>query len=201
MSRPARVTAPGDPVMTQRRSRRHDPERRGRIVDACLQVIGEVGVAGATTRRIAAAADVPLGSITYHFTDVDELLHDAFERFAHQVSDRFEESMSRAGDVDEARRAVVDLISVHVLVDPRELVLTHELYTLAARDPGYRRLTHEWMARSRRALERHFDPATARLLDALIEGLTIHRALDTEPHGSDEVVRAVDLLTRAPARD
>jgi TetR/AcrR family transcriptional regulator, regulator of biofilm formation and stress response len=185
--------------MSEQRARRHDPDRRERIIDACLQVIGEVGVAGASTRRIAAAADVPLGSITYHFSDVDELLRASFERFARTVSDRFEEYLARAVDADEARQAVVDLISVDVLADPRELVLTHELYTLAARDPGYRRLTHEWMARSRHALERHFDADTARLLDALIEGLTIHRALDTEPHGLGEVVRAVDLITRTPA--
>ena len=185
--------------MTERRARRHDPDRRERILEACLRVIGEVGVAGASTRRIAAVADVPLGSITYHFTDVDELLRAAFERFTHRVSGRFEEYMARAVGADEARQAVVDLITVDVLVDPRELVLTHELYTLAARDPGYRRLTHEWMARSRRSLERHFDPATARLLDALIEGLTIHRALDTEPHGPEDVVHAVDLITRSTA--
>ncbi|MBO9555996.1 TetR family transcriptional regulator [Cellulomonas sp.] len=179
------------------RSRRYDPGRRDRIVDACLRVIGEAGVAGTSNRRVAAAADVPLGSMTYHFTDTDELLHEAFSRFAHAMSDRFEQAMAGARDVDEARRAVVDLISVDVLADPRELVLTHELYTLAARDPRYRRLTHAWMARSRRALERHFDPTTARLLDALIEGLTIHRALDTEPHRRDEVVRAVDRMTRS----
>ncbi|MFS0704581.1 TetR/AcrR family transcriptional regulator [Cellulomonas sp. 179-A 9B4 NHS] len=178
------------------RRRRFDPERRDRIVDACLQVIGEVGVTGASTRRIAAAADVPLGSISYHFTDVDELLRAAFERFAHRVSDRFEASMAGATTVDEARRAVVALIDVGVLADPHELVLTHELYTLAARDPGYRELTHAWMARSRHALERHFDPTTARLLDALIEGLTIHRALDTEPHDAGQVRRAVDIVTR-----
>ncbi|AEI13483.1 TetR/AcrR family transcriptional regulator [Cellulomonas gilvus] len=185
--------------MTERRTRRHDPERRERIVEACLQVIGESGVAGASTRRIAAAADVPLGSISYHFADADELLRAAFTRFAHVVSDRFEEYLSRATTLDEARDAVVQLITADLLVDPRELVLTHELYTLAARDPGYRRLTHEWMARSRHALERHFDPPTARLLDALIEGLTIHRALDTEPHGRAEVERAVALVTAAPA--
>ncbi len=180
------------------RRRRFDPERRDRIIDACLQVIGEVGVAGASTRRVAAAADVPLGSITYHFTDVDELLHEAFARFSRQVSDRFEQRMARAASVDDARRAVVDLIGHDVLVDPRELVLTHELYTLAARDARYRELTHAWMARSRHALERHFDPTTARVLDALIEGLTIHRALDTEPHDEDEVRRAVDAVTRRP---
>ena len=79
------------------------------------------------------------------------------------------------------REAVVDLITKGVLVDQRELVLTQELYTLAARDPRYRDLTQAWMARSRQALERHFDPTTARILDALIEGLTLHRALDLAP--------------------
>jgi len=185
------------------RRRRYDPERRDRIIDACLQVIGEVGVAGASTRRIAAAADVPLGSITYHFADVDELLREAFERFARQVSDSFEEHMARATTVEKARQAVVDMITADPLVDPRELVLTHELYTLAARDPAYREITHAWMARSRHAFERHFDPTTARVLDALVEGLTIHGALDTEPRDPRDLARAVEVVTRTtwPTRD
>jgi len=177
--------------------RRYDPDRRDRIVEACLRVVGEVGVAGASNRRIAAAADVPLGSMTYHFADTDELLREAFTRFAHRVSDRFDAALAQAHDADEARRAVVALVVHDVLADPHELVVTHELYTLAARDPGYRRLTHAWMARSRRALERHFDPTTARLLDALIEGLTIHRALDVEPRPPTEVEEAVTRITTA----
>jgi DNA-binding transcriptional regulator YbjK len=185
-------------MTTAKRPRRHDPDRRERIVEACLQVIGEVGVAGASTRRIASAADVPLGSVTYHFAGTEELLHEAFERFARRVSDRFEAAMARAGDLPAARRAVVDLVLLEVATDPGELVLTHELYTLAARDPRYRELTQAWMARSRRALERHFDATTARLLDALVEGLTIHRALDTEPHGAEEVLRAVELVSGGP---
>ena len=39
--------------------RRHDPHRRSRIVDACLDVIAAHGVAGTSHRRVAAAADVP----------------------------------------------------------------------------------------------------------------------------------------------
>lgn len=179
-----------------RRTRRHDPDRRDRIVDAALDVIGQVGVAGASARRIAAEADVPLGSITYHFTSIEDLLTEAFERFTLGVSERFEATMAGAADVEEARDAVVGLITDVVLTDPHEHVLTHELYTLAAREPGYRRLTHAWMARSRRALERHFDPTTARLLDALIEGLTIHRALDVARSSSaDDVVLAVSRIT------
>jgi len=72
-----------------------------------------------------------------------------------------------------------------------DLVLTHELYTLAARRPEYRTITRTCMARSRAALEQHVDPATARMLDALVEGLTIHRALDPDPPGEAFVVEAV----------
>ena len=56
------------------RRRRHDPQRRDRIIDACLEVLAEHGVAGTSHRRVAAAAGVPLGSMTYHFTGMDELL-------------------------------------------------------------------------------------------------------------------------------
>jgi len=178
--------------------RRYDPGRRDRIIDACLDVIAEAGVAGTSHRKVAEAAEVPLGSMTYHFTGMHELLHEAFSRFAHAVSERFEDRMSGAPDVDAAERAIADAITDEVLSDHRELVLTHELYTLAARDPAYRDITNAWMARSRRTLERYFDPTTARILDALVEGLSIHRALDTEPHDKAVVRAAVRRIARRP---
>ncbi|MFD2028777.1 TetR/AcrR family transcriptional regulator [Promicromonospora aerolata] len=178
--------------------RRHDPDRRDRIIDACLDLITEVGVAGVSHRKVAAFADVPLGSMTYHFAGMDELLREAFGRFSRSVSDGFEQRMSAAGDLAAARAAVVEIITQDVFGSQRDLVLTHELYTLAAREPAYRELTNAWMARSRAALERHFDPVTARMLDALIEGLTIHRALDTEAPRRETVTEAVRRITAPP---
>jgi DNA-binding transcriptional regulator YbjK len=177
------------------RTRRNDPGRRDRIIDACLDVIAESGVAGASHRRVAAAAGVPLGSMTYHFAGMDELLVEAFTRFARGVSDQFEQRMTAATDIGSARRAVADLITRDVFGSQRDLVLTHELYTLASREPAYRVITNAWMTRSRAALERHFDPVTAQMLDALIEGLTIHRALDTKPQDPALVRTAVERIT------
>lgn len=180
-----------DPAHGSRSGRRNDPERRERIIAACLDVIAESGVAGASHRRIAAAAGVPLGSMTYHFAGIDDLLHEAFSRFAATVSSRFERRMAAASDPVSARAAVVAIIVEDVAHDSRDLVLAHELYTLAARVPAYRALTTAWMRRSRAALERHFDTETARLLDAMIEGLSIHRALDDEPRDRAEVEQGV----------
>ncbi|KQU07111.1 TetR family transcriptional regulator [Rhodococcus sp. Leaf7] len=176
------------PTDAATRSRRNDPHRRDRIIDACLDVIAQKGVAGASHRTIAAVADVPLGSMTYHFTGMEGLLHEAFSRFADTVADRFDRRMMIATTRSEAYDAVIDVIIHEVFGNERDLVLTYELYTLAARNPAFREITHTWMARSRAVFERWFDPATAHMLDALVEGLASHRNLDMEP--ADDAITA-----------
>lgn len=178
-----------------RRGRPNDPARRGRIIEACLEVISRSGVAGTSHRGVAAEAGVPLGAMTYYFAGMEDLLTEAFTRFAHSVSDRFERRMTEADDLEAAREAVVEIVLDDVSGDDRELVLAQELYTLAAREARFRSITSEWMRRSRTALERHFDSATARILDALIEGLTLHHALDESPRTRHEVRIAVDRIT------
>lgn len=184
------------------RARRTDPGRRDRIVEVTLDLIAEVGVAGLSHRKVAQRADVPLGSMTYHFAGMDELLREAFTRFADRIASSFEARLAAAQTREEVERAVVDL--VHELSDrddARDHVLTYELYTLAARDPRFRAITTSWMRRSRHELERHLDPRTSRQVDALIEGLALHRALDDDPHDrslTEDAVRKI-LAPTPPA--
>ena len=93
-----------------RRGRRNDPERRDRIIDACLDVLALHGVAGTSHRKVAAQAGVPLGAMTYYFDGMHELLHEAFTRFGTTISDRFEKRMAAAPDAPAARDAVVEII-------------------------------------------------------------------------------------------
>src|SRR3954454_19445732 len=51
-----------------------DPARREKIANAAIALVAERGVEGVTHRAVAAAADVPLGSTTYHFATLDDLL-------------------------------------------------------------------------------------------------------------------------------
>jgi DNA-binding transcriptional regulator YbjK len=189
------VTAPGtqDP---EARSRRHDPGRRDRLVDVAIGVLAEHGVAGTTHRRIAAAADVPLGSMTYHFDSMDDLLHAAFTRLAERTADVFDQALTQAGTAEEAADAVVGLISGPTLNSSETLLASLELYALAARRPEFRAITDAWMARSRKALHAHFDPETAFMLDALIEGTTLHRALSLDPMPVRTVRAAVERIVR-----
>ncbi|MEV6350206.1 TetR family transcriptional regulator [Actinoplanes sp. NPDC051851] len=173
------------------RRRRHDPGRRDRLIDAALRVIAEKGVAATTHREIARVADVPLGSMTYHFTSMNEVLAEAFTRHANAAADHFDRRLAAARTREEAIDAVVDLAG-----SPGDILLAVELYVAAARDPALRKVTQAWMQRSRRALEQHFDPTTAREVDALIEGLVLHSALSTDPMTPEQVRHAVERYLR-----
>ena len=180
-SEPAGQNEPAD----RPQSRRYDPDRKLRIIDACLDVITDRGVAGTSHRVVAAAADVPLGSMTYHFGGMDDLLHQAFDQFARRSAARFATRMRAASTRDEAREAIACHIEQDLLATPRDLNVNLELYTLAARNPAFRDITGNWMTAVHAELRRFFDPETARMLNALIEGLTLHRAF-----GGDDAVGA-----------
>lgn len=53
--------------------------RRQDFIEATVKVISEYGVANATTRRIAMAADSPLASLHYVFHTKDELFYAVYE--------------------------------------------------------------------------------------------------------------------------
>jgi len=178
-----------------RRPRRTDPDRRSRLIDTALDVIAEHGIAGTTHRRVADAADVSLGSMTYHFQGMDDLLQAAFIRLMDTVSERFDAMLAAATTKAQARAAVVEIILGNVWSNPRTLLLSYELYAYASRQPSLRPVMQTWMDRSRASLGRHFDARTARALDAFIEGVGIHNAADREPMSRAEVTRLVKLLT------
>jgi TetR/AcrR family transcriptional regulator, regulator of biofilm formation and stress response len=94
----------------------------------------------------------------------------------------------------------VSLIHGDLQLSPREQVLTYELYTLAARRGEFRTTSQSWMQASRRALQRHFAPDTARALDAYIEGVALHIALNPDPQSATQTREAITRLI-APADD
>jgi len=175
--------------------RRHDPDRHDRIVEAAISVIAEHGVAGTTHRLIAAAADVPLGSLTYHFTGLDDLRAQAFARHAEQMAVRYEAHFADVQTLDDVVEAVTALVHADADADDRDWAVAYELFLAALRDPALRTITESWMRRSRSVLERFVDPTTSRGVDALIEGLVMHKVLSTGPVSPEQtreiIARAV----------
>jgi DNA-binding transcriptional regulator YbjK len=124
--------------MTQQ-SRRNDPARRQRIINATLAVIADHGTAATTHRRIAEAAEVPLGSVTYYFATLEDLLTAAFLKLAAESSAAFRARLEVATDRATACAAVIDIIANQVWAEPRTLLLSYELYAFAAKPLPLRR--------------------------------------------------------------
>ncbi len=182
--------------------RRHDPDRHDRIVEAAIEAIAERGVAGTTHRLIAAAADVPLGSLTYHFTGLDDLRAQAFALHAERMAARYEAHFAAVRSTEDVVDAVTALVHADADADDRDWAVAYELYLAALRDPPLRAVTESWMRRSRAVLERFVDPVTARGLDALVEGLVMHKVLSTGPVSRAQTREIVPRAVRPtdPAR-
>lgn len=181
--------------MQRSATRRHDPERRERIIAATLGLIAEQGVAGATYRTVAAAADIPLGSMTYHFPSREDLIFAAFERFADETFSPLDRAM-RTADGDP-REALAQLV-IQDDVEPRTKILLAELYVLAFRHPRYADLLRQWMGRSRDAIARRIDGVNPRVLDAVQEGLGLQRWLLPDELTDADVRDVFDALIPAP---
>lgn len=154
-------------------ARRYDPERRDRIIDAAIRVVGAKGIAGLSHRSVAAEADVPLGSTTYHFASLDELLIAALRR----SNENFAEVMRESGvSADPAADLAGELARLLGSTSPHgrgRAELEYELYLAALRRPALRPVAAEWTDSTAELLSRRTDPATARALIALMDGICL----------------------------
>lgn len=175
--------------------RRYEPDRRDRIIDVTLDVIAQYGVAGTTHRRVAEAADVPLGAMTYYFKGMDDLLQQAFTRLAETMSLEFQQHLAAATTREQACQVIIDWACDGLWTNERNLVLIFELSALAARRPNMRPLVQRWMGVTADYLHRYFSPTEAKLLDAFIDGLLIRNIVSPDNISREEVTLFVQKVT------
>ncbi|MBT2390397.1 TetR family transcriptional regulator [Streptomyces sp. ISL-1] len=174
-------------------ARRYDPERRQRIIDAAIRVVGRSGIGGLSHRTVAAEADVPLGSTTYHFASLDELLVAALR----QANEGFAAAVRKSGalvDPDADLAEELSRVMGEWLGGERTGVeLEYELYLAALRRPALRPVAAEWCEELAETLARRTDPVTARALVALMDGMCL-QVLLTDARYEAEYAR--EMLAR-----
>ncbi|MFJ4919092.1 TetR/AcrR family transcriptional regulator [Streptomyces sp. NPDC088725] len=163
-------------------ARRYDPERRQRIIDAAIRVTGRSGIAGLSHRTVAAEADVPLGSTTYHFASLDELLVAALR----QANEGFAAAVRESGILADPRCDVATelarLTGAWLAGDRTGVELEYELYLAALRRPALRPVAAEWAEGVADTLAARTDPVTARALVALLDGICLQVLLTGVPY-------------------
>ncbi len=107
MSSQAR-TAAGKPRRSQSERRE---ETRGRLLDATVESLIEVGYAGTTIRRVTELAGVSQGAQSHHFPHRIDLVTSAFERLAEQRVERYRaRARELPADRETRLRALLDLL-------------------------------------------------------------------------------------------
>ncbi len=159
-------------------------DTRERILRTTLDLIGREGIAAVTNRRVADAAEVSLGSLTYHFDSQVDLVRESLMLFVGEEVVRLE------GIAAELRRArpSIEQVAVEVEQIVREShqriqqLAEIELHLRAARDPELRDASRRCFAAyeevAEAALEMLEVPDAerhARSIVALMYGLALRR--------------------------
>jgi AcrR family transcriptional regulator len=196
--------APEEPI-----DRRRAPETRERILRATLALLAEEGTAALSNRRIAAAADVSLGSLTYHFPSQAELLRESLLLYVNEEVERLEAvaaALRARNPAPEEVAADVEALIGRPSGGPGPLAEL-ELHLQAARDPELQEASarcfaaYEGLAASALGTLGVADPARhASAFVALITGLGVRR-LGTGAADTEAVTTALLTLLRGALAD
>lgn len=158
-------------------------QRRTDIIDAAIEVMARVGLAGLSMRVVAAQAQIPLGALSYYFTDKADLVAQAFA----QLSDREIQRVVQTADLleptmtaDQLGDLVADMIIDGFTAPQGAIVTRYELVTEASRDERLRPMFEAWYAAMVPALSRlfrdrgsHQPELDSRMVMAVMAGLEI----------------------------
>jgi DNA-binding transcriptional regulator YbjK len=178
-----------------------DPDRREKIANAAIAVVAERGVEGVTHRAVAAAAGVPLGSTTYHFATLDDLLVVALRTAAeHNIGRLRAWARELPADAD-LPVALADLVVRGLTEERAQTVVEYELYVAALHRPSLRRASMGWDDALVELFASRTDAVTGRLLAATFCGLVMQALLADPPPARAEVDAIFRRVLRGRPRE
>jgi TetR/AcrR family transcriptional regulator, regulator of biofilm formation and stress response len=169
-----------------------DPTRRDRIADAALAIAMDQGVGAVSHRAVAERSGVPLGSTTYHFASLDDLLVTAVDRAIGQYEEELRRwSLAVAGGDADLVEAVCDFVELGLGADRQRTKASYDLYVAALHRPALVQSARRWAAVTSDALERHTSHDAARALTVLLDGVLIQALLSGVAMPREQLARIV----------
>lgn len=199
--------APRRAVAAADRTRQPTEVRRRLIVEAAVPLIAERGYGSVGVRDVAAAAGVSVGTVTYHFGSVQEILSEAMvlhiERYYAALSDAAEQATSGA----EALRLFINALFTEDT--DRHWRLWFDYWGAGEQDPdqafdrGQAARYEAWHDQIRALVERgvaegqfvcdDLDGFTVRFA-ALADGLALQRLRQAPPLSTEEARRHLNRI-------
>lgn len=190
------------------RQQERKAETRQRLIEAAADLIAAHGVDAVSVDAVAEAAGRTSGAIYAHFGSKQGLLLALLDEWQHTVVTVVLAELELASGLSDRLRAVASNVVVAPSDETRRmLLLEHELWLRAARDPQVAELmtararqAQHWLARGFAAwieagiLPDTTDPDTLAVrFRAMVSGLQLQQRLDGEALNEADVVSALEL--------
>ncbi|WP_156966877.1 TetR/AcrR family transcriptional regulator [Paraburkholderia ferrariae] len=117
--------------------------RREQIISAALSVMVAEGLHQTTTRKIAAAANVNVATLHYHFQDKEEILLRVLEKLVSDYRTTMENQIPRTQSLHDRLRDVLYFVWGEIKKAPAEQLLLQEMTIYVLRDPRTESLARE----------------------------------------------------------
>lgn len=137
-----------------RRAFHHEPEdiRRRALIDATLNAVADLGLAGATVREVAARASVTPGLIRRYFLSKDRLVEAAYATFIEEMNDDVCKQVGEGPPAERLER-LVRAISTEPIASSRNLAIWAAFIGVAPVDDAMARVHREGYRAMRLTLE------------------------------------------------
>lgn len=162
---------------------------------AALDIVAERGVEGLTHRAVAQKAGVPLGSTTYHFKALDDLLAAAIRQAKIATDADLDQFGAGLGPDTDIAAALAEYLLGLLENSWGRTVVELELYMAALRRPQLLALSQEWDQALPRVLSQHLDAVTAQTLSVVCDGLVLRAMIHGMP-----TLEALETALRRAAR-
>jgi DNA-binding transcriptional regulator YbjK len=188
------ISPPERPPERRPERRPRDPAgRRQAIVAAAARVIARGGIGQLTHRRVAAEADVPVGSTTYYFSDLAALREAALAHAATTSADYLEQ-WGRHLDESIDLPASLGRLTAEYLVDAERHRTLNELYLAAGHRAELQPLARLWPEGLVTLLEPRIGRRAADAVTVFIDGAMLHGLVTGTPMGIDALTDGIARL-------
>lgn len=165
--------------------------KREQILDAAVRVFGTGGADGVTHRAVARAAEVPLGSTTYYFTDRDDLLLQTMAHARAAESDRLAaivDAVEGPIDLDRSVALLTEMFFDKTTADPLYDLALFEMFMEATRNDALRPVTRAWSDMIGSLVDRVLPPSddalpraeVVQIVACLVDGLMLEAVSNGE---------------------
>ncbi len=160
-----------------------------------IDVVAERGLRGLTHRRVAESAGVPLGSTTYHFATLDDLMIAGLELAADRNLGLMRCWADQITSETDIATWLTDLVIEMTTTWRGHNVAERELYLEAIRTSALRPIARRWDDECANVLAPHVgSDEAARLVVWGIDGLAITLLMSGQPPDRDDILGRMTLL-------